>query len=280
MLKGEVMAKIELGLMAGIGRDPNDSFKQVAEIGVPTCQISGTAEALLAGKYPEPDIFAKAAKSTGVRISSVFLTWEGQHYDNKDGPSTMGLVPPGLRKERVASGKKFSDWVRKMGVNSVTSHIGFIPDDERDPVYIGFIETMRELAAYCKQNDQIFCFETGQELASTLKRTIHDVGTGNMFINLDPANLILYGKSNPLDAVDIFGEYVRGMHAKDGIWPNRDEVLGLETALGEGAVRFDLLVRRLKEKGFEGPITIEREIHGPQQKVDIERAIKILEPML
>ena len=137
-----------------------------------------------------------------------------------------------------------------------------------------------DLAAHCANNDQIFCFETGQELPSTLKRTIQDVGTGNLFVNLDPANLILYGKANPLDAAEIFGEYVRGLHAKDGVWPNRDEALGLETALGEGAVRFDLLIRRLKEKGFTGPLTIEREISGPQQKEDIRKAIAILEPML
>ena len=99
-------------------------------------------------------------------------------------------------------------------------------------------------------------------------------------INLDPANLILYGKGNPIDALDVFGSYVRNIHAKDGVWPNRDETLGHETALGEGDVRFDLLIRRLKAKGFEGPLTIEREISGPQQVEDIKKAMALLEPML
>jgi len=189
-------------------------------------------------------------------------------------------VPPNLRAERVKSGKALSDWAKRMGVNSITCHIGFIPDDENDPIYPGFIDTMRDFGEYCAKNDQIFCFETGQELASTLKRTILDIGTGNMFVNLDPANLILYGKSNPLDAVEIFGEYVRGLHAKDGVWPNRDESLGHETALGEGAVNFELLIPRLKAKGFTGPLTIEREISGPQQRTDILKAMKLLEPML
>ncbi|HOL66660.1 MAG TPA: sugar phosphate isomerase/epimerase, partial [bacterium] len=127
---------------------------------------------------------------------------------------------------------------------------------------------------------QMFCFETGQELPSTLKRTILDLGRENVGINLDPANLILYGKANPLDAVEIFGEYVRGMHAKDGLWPNRDESLGKETPLGQGMVRFDLLLPRLKKKGFKGPVTIEREISGPQQIADIRRAIELLSPYL
>ncbi len=274
------MAKMDLGLIVGIGRDPNESFRQVAELGIPTCQLSGTAEGLLDGKYGEPEAIRRAADAAGVRISSVFMLWEGQRFDNRVGPPTMGLVPPDLREERVASGKTFVDWARGFGVDSITCHIGFIPDDEDDPVYKGFVDTMREMAGHCKKNDQIFCFETGQELASTLKRTIRDVDTGNLFVNLDPANLILYGKSDPLDAVEIFGEYVRGMHAKDGVWPNRDEDLGHEKALGEGDVRFDLLLPRLKAKGFEGPVTIEREISGPQQAVDIRSAMALLDPLL
>ena len=274
------MKKLELGLMVGFASDPNESFRQVAELGIPTCQVTGTAEAALAGKYSDPEKVRNAADKAGVRISSVFLLWEGQQFDNVNGPSTMGLVAPRFRDERLRSGKLYSDWVARMGIDSITCHIGFIPDDERDPVYETFVDAMRDLALHCKRNGQKFCFETGQELPSTLKRTIRDVGTGNLFVNLDPANLILYGKANPLDAEEIFGEYVRGLHAKDGVWPNRDEALGHETPLGEGAVRFDLLIRRLKEKGFEGPLTIEREIHGPQQRVDILRAIKILEPML
>ena len=186
------MAKMELGLIVGIHRDPRESFTQVAELGIPTCQMSGTAEAMLAGKYGEPETIRKAADEAGVRISSVFMLWEGQRFDNRNGPPTMGLVPPELRAERLASGKKYVDWARGFGVSSITCHIGFIPDDESDPIYQGFIETMRAMTEHCKKNDQIFCFETGQELASTLKRTIQDVGTGNLFINL--LNRLAFGK--------------------------------------------------------------------------------------
>lgn len=139
---------------------------------------------------------------------------------------------------------------------------------------------MREFVEYCEGNGQMFCFETGQELPSTLKRTILDIGTGNIGINLDPANLVLYGMANPIDAVEIFGEYVRGFHAKDGLWPNRDEHLGHETPLGKGRVRFELILPRLKAKGFRGPVTIEREISGEQQILDIKKAVRILEPFL
>ena len=62
--------------------------------------------------------------------------------------------------------------------------------------------------------------------------------------DFDPANLVLYGKANPIDAVEIIGEYVKGMHAKDGVWPNRDEYLGHETPLGQGMVRFNIIIPR------------------------------------
>ncbi len=272
------MAKMKLGLIVGVSDDPKESFERVLEVGIPTCQLSCTAERMI--DRMDPEKIRRAADEVGIEITSFFLLFEGQVFNLKDGPATMGLVAVPYREKRLKLAKEFSDMVRDMGVNSITSHVGFIPDDPNDPVYISFIDVMKELAEHCAKNGQIFCFETGQELPSTLKRTIRDVGTGNLGINLDPANLILYGKADPLDAVEIFGEYVRGMHAKDGVWPNRDEYLGHETPLGEGRVRFHLLMPRLKEKGFRGPVTIEREITGPQQKIDILRAKEMLEPLI
>ena len=274
------MDKIKLGLIVGLSTNNNiaASFEKVASLNIPTCQVSCTAEAIV-GKL-KPEEIRKAADGAGVEISSFFLLFEGQVFNLKDGPVTMGFIPERYRRERLKLAKIYSDMVGAMGVKSITSHVGFIPDDEKDPLYRSFIPVMREFTEYCAKNGQIFCFETGQELPSTLKRTIRDIGTGNIGINLDPANLILYGMANPVDAVEIFGEYVRGFHAKDGLWPNRDEYLGHETPLGKGCVRFDLILSRLKAKGFRGPVTIEREISGKQQIFDIKKAMKLLEPFL
>ncbi|MCK4591093.1 MAG: sugar phosphate isomerase/epimerase [Candidatus Latescibacteria bacterium] len=269
---------LKLGLIVGISDEPEKAFERVAEVGIFTCQLSCTAEQMV-DRF-DPQRIRKAADQVQVEISSFFLLFEGQVFNLKDGPSTMGFVPEKYRQKRLTLAKRFSDMVKEMGVKSITSHVGFIPDDPEDPVYKGFIERMKEYADYCAGNGQVFCFETGQELPSTLKRTILDVGTGNLGINLDPANLILYGMANPLDAVEIFGEYVRGFHAKDGLWPDRGEALGHEVPLGEGKVHFRLLIPRLKEKGFAGPVTIEREITGPQQRADILKAKKILERLL
>ena len=137
-----------------------------------------------------------------------------------------------------------------------------------------------DVCGHLKTNGQNLLVETGTELPSTLRRTIEDVGTGNMFVNFDTANVILYGKANPIDCVAIFGEYIRGCHMKDGVWPNRDESLGHETPLGEGQVDFPLVVRRMKAAGFNGPWTIEREVSGPAQAEGIRKALDLLNPLI
>ena len=116
--------------------------------------------------------------------------------------------------------------------------------------------------------------EPGQETPVAMKRAILDSGAPNLGINLDPANLMMYGKANPVDAVGIFGEYVRSVHIKDGRYPTGDmKSLGNETAVGEGMVDFPALLHALEQAGFNGPLVIEREISGPRQVEDVRRAI-------
>jgi len=130
-----------------------------------------------------------------------------------------------------------------------------------------------------KANRQYLLCETGQETPVTLRRTIEDIGTGNLGINLDAANLILYGKANPIDALSVFGEYVRNIHAKDGKYPTSGKELGIETPLGKGDVNFPGFIKKLKEIGFDMDITIEREISGEEQKRDIMEAKIYLEKL-
>jgi sugar phosphate isomerase/epimerase len=150
----------------------------------------------------------------GITISAFWCGWEGPAVWNfYEGQKTLGLVPEEYREMRVKNLCDGSDFAKKLGVVNVVTHMGFIPENPITDEYQGVVAAIKEIAEYCKANNQYLLFETGQETAITLKRTIETVGTGNLGINLDPANLLLYGKSNPCDAVDIFGDYVRGVHA-------------------------------------------------------------------
>jgi sugar phosphate isomerase/epimerase len=271
--------KIELGAILRITAevDIRKCFREVAELGLRTCQVSCNAEHMIHKLIPEK--IKKSSEDMGIIITSFFLTFEGQIYNRIEGISTVGFIPERLRNHRIHLAEQFSDLIYDLGIKSITSHVGFIPDDEKSPLYLRFIPIMIKFVDHCQKNGQIFCFETGQELPSTLKRTIKDIGD-SAYVNFDPANLILYGMAHPLDAVEILGNYIKGMHAKDALWPNREEKLGIEVPVGKGEVNYPLLIPKLREKGFQGPITIEREITGEQQKKDILTTKTYLQPYL
>src|SRR5208337_1800120 len=96
------------------------------------------------------------------------------------------------------------------------------------------VAAVQNIARHCKERGSAFLCETGEETPITLLRMIQDVGMDNVFVNLDLANLILYGKGNPVDAMDVIGHLVRGTHAKDGVFPTNPRELGEEVPIGKG----------------------------------------------
>ena len=141
------------------------------------------------------------------------------------------------------------------------------------------MDVARDVCDHCAKNGQALHLETGQESADGLLQFIGDVKRDNLFINFDPANMILYGTGEPIAALKKVGKYVRSIHCKDGKWAkNPGKEWGQEVALGEGDVGMENYLRTLKEIGYTGPLTIEREIsHEPErQKAEIGRAIKLL----
>ena len=274
-----ILPTIRLGIIVGLTEHPEEALGKVRDLNLPTCQLSCWKPDILTGAMAEK---VKAASArTGVEITTVWAGWSGPAVWNfYDGPLTLGLVPVTYRAQRIQDLKRASDFALMLGVDSITTHVGFLPEDPNDPSYREVIIALREVAGYCNRNGQAFCFETGQETPVTLIRTFNDIGLDNLGVNLDPANLLMYGKANPLDAMDILGPYIKGVHAKDGEYPTCGERLGVEKALGEGRVNFPALVKKLKHHGYHGVITIEREISGPQQIKDIQRAQELLLPLL
>ena len=273
------MQKIQLGVLAGLDEGPEHAIDKVHSLGFPTCQVSSWRAEHLADAIAQR--LRQAAAQKGVTISTIWAGLPGRHvWDFLEGPTTIGLVPEATRAERLAVLKRSAEFASKVGVPSITTHVGFIPENPTDPNYPPVIAALKEAADHCAKLGLGFWFETGQETPITLLRTIHDIGTDNLGINLDPANLLMYGKANPVDALDVFGQYVRGVHAKDGEYPTNGRQLGVEKPLGEGRVNFPALLTKLKALGFSGALTIEREISGPQQIADIQKAKQMLAALL
>jgi sugar phosphate isomerase/epimerase len=139
---------------------------------------------------------------------------------------------------------------------------------------------MRDVVEYCRRNGQSFRYETGQETPITLVRAMQDIGLDNQGVNFDLANLILYGKANPVDAIEILAPYVQGIHAKDGLWPTNPRDLGKEVPIGKGKVDFPRIIVRLKQLNYQGAVTIEREVSGPAQIEDVRAAKVYLEGLI
>lgn len=202
--------------------------------------------------------------------SAFWCGWEGpSDWNFYTGQLTLGLVPPEYRQMRIKNLCDGADFALKLGITDVVTHMGFIPENPYDLNFAGFCIAVRTVARHLKQNGQYLLFETGQETPVTMLRCFETVDCDNLGINLDTANLILYGKANPVDALDVFGKYVRNIHAKDGRYPTNGHDLGTETRIGEGKVDFKAFFTKLHELGYDSHVTIEREIDGDQQLVDI-----------
>ena len=268
--------KMRLGIILGISPDPDAAIKRVRELGFPTCQVSvrATDDATAAA-------LRKALDQYEVEATSAVAGGPGPEvYDFYQGPLTIGLVPRQYREARIAVLKQVSDFAKKAGIPAVQRHCGFIPENPNEPLYTETVEAIRTVAAYCRSNGQNFLCETGQETPITLVRAIRDAGLDNLGVNFDVANVILYGKANPVDAVDLLAPYIKGIHAKDGLYPTDPKKLGAEVPIGEGKVDFPRLIEKLKKIGYTNALTIEREIRGDRQRADILAAKAYLEKLI
>jgi len=267
---------IRLGLIIGMGKNPDKALQKVHDLGVPTCQVQTEdfSDTMLEG-------IRAAVQKFNLEVTALNTSGPGpQKYDFYEGPLTIGVVPRQYRAQRIAHLKQASDFAKKLEIPALHTHFGFIPENPNDQLYKETLQALREVATYLKANGQMMLYETGQETPITLLRAITDVGLDNQFVNLDTANLILYGKGNPLDALDVIGKLVRGTHAKDGLFPTDPKQLGEEVPIGQGKANFPKLIPRLKELGYDGPLTIEREISGPRQMEDIKKEKVYLEKLI
>ncbi|MGC8861793.1 MAG: sugar phosphate isomerase/epimerase family protein [Armatimonadota bacterium] len=270
--------RLRIGVMMSLGHDIRQEMKKVRDFGLDNCQLACWSPEHYSDE--SLDAVRSAAQDFGVEITSLWAGYPGKvHWNFTEGPATIGLVPPETREIRVEALIRGAEFAAKLGVPSVTTHAGFIPENPKDPLYAGTVEALATVAKRAHELGLTFCFETGQETPITLLRVMTDIGTDNLGVNFDPANLLMYGKANPVDALDILGPYVKGVHAKDGEYPTKPGELGVEKPLGEGRVNFPVFISRLKSFGYRGALTIEREISGPQQIEDIRKGIKFLEPL-
>ena len=272
------MEKWPIGVFTSIDAGLGVKIEVAHELGVPTIQLHAPAKETRTAANAEK--FLAYLNQLGITLTAVFGGFEGESYaDIPTVVETVGIVPPAMRAARVQEMKEIADFAHMLQCDVVALHLGFIPHDKSDPLYGEVVEVTRDILDHCKNNNQNLHLETGQETATGLLEFIGDVERDNLFINFDPANMILYGTGEPIEALRQVGSLVRSVHCKDATWADNPGVeWGAEVPLNDGAVGMEDYLRTLDAIGYTGPLTIEREIsEDPErQKTEIGNAVSLL----
>ncbi len=270
-----------LGVFASVDAGLGVAWDVISELRVPTIQLHaphGEKRNAATAK-----LLADQLGEMNVRCTAVFGGFDGESYaDIPTVVKTIGLVPAATRESRLREMLDISDFASALGCDAIALHLGFVPHDPTDSDYADIIRVTRQLCDHAGSHGQFLHLETGQETVDGLIEFIDRVERQNLKVNFDPANMILYGAGEPIEALRKLGSHVRSVHCKDGTWSDQPGVTwGKEVALGQGDVDMKAYLMALKEIGYEGPLTIEREI--PQdpmrQKAEIGGAIELLKTL-
>ena len=265
----------EVGVMFWAGRD---NLAEIRSLGVQCGQLGVPGDLELTSQVAAE--WKSALDQAQFPLATVFAAYAGENYaDIPTVQRTVGFIPRDTRRQREDRTYRVIDFAAAIGVASFACHIGFVPEDTTHPDYVEVREMVRRIADHAARNKQTFALETGQEAAHVLQYFLKDVERANVGINFDPANMILYGTGDPIEALSVLGPQVLSVHVKDGDWPDRNKpgALGTERPLGQGAVAIPRFVAKLKEIGFRGPLNIEREAENQAERIsDIRKAVVYL----
>jgi sugar phosphate isomerase/epimerase len=259
-----------------------DDLATIEGLGVKCGQLG------IGGEYSMDDAAVRqwsgAFEAGQFAISTAVAAYAGEDYaDIPTVQRTVGFIPPATRKERVQRTLELSDFAAKLGIPSIACHIGFVPEDRGAADYIGVREEVRRICDHAASHGQTFVLETGQEPAADLLAFLQDVDRANLGINFDPANMILYGTGDPIEALRLLRPHVLSVHCKDGDWPPKDKpaALGNERPLGQGSVGIPRFIQILRDTGFQGSLNVEREVEDQAQRLrDIASGIALLRSLL
>jgi L-ribulose-5-phosphate 3-epimerase len=262
----QLLAGSELAVMFWAGKNPAETLETLVELGVKRGQMG------IAGDYPPigaGSTWKAAAAALSFEIYTVFAAYEGESYaDVAAVQATVGFVPPATRAAREARTLEVSHLAKELGASSIATHIGCVPADRESPDYLDIVALVRRICDQAAQFGQSFALETGQETAMELLHFMDEVNRPNLGINFDPANMIMYGTGEPVEALEMLQSKVLSVHCKDGKWPASPGALGTEAPLGQGNVDWKSFLTQLDKSGYRGPLAIERE------EPDAERRLK------
>ncbi|MDD4718164.1 MAG: sugar phosphate isomerase/epimerase [Eubacteriales bacterium] len=257
---GVLVDSFRVGIDEGIGR--------ARQIGAEGIQIYATygdmaPENLTAARKKE---ILDKVESNGLVVSALCGDLGGH-----------GFMDESENKWKIEKSKRIMELAKELKTDVVTTHIGVVPADMNDPVREIMRKACDELALFGDSIGASFAIETGPEKAWLLKEFLDSLSAKGVRVNFDPANLVMVSGDDAALAAEILAPYIVHTHAKDGVMISSDEsgVSFMEMPLGEGDVDFPRYLRALKNTGYDGFLTIEREV-GDDPGKDISEAVEFL----
>ena len=275
------MKNWQIGVFTSVGAGLGLDLDLAGKMGLPTIQLH--APPLGQRDQASADKILATLAPYGISITAVFGGFEGESYATiPTVVETVGLMPAETRQKRLEEMFEISDFAKMIGCDVIALHLGFVPHDTSDPAYQDIIVVTQQLCQHAANNGQAVHLETGQETADGLVTFIGDTKCDNLFVNFDPANMILYGAGEPIEAVEKIGSLIKSVHCKDAKWSAKPgQEWGVETKLGDGDVGMKTFLQTLQKIGYTGPLTIEREIpQTPEkQQAEIGHAVDLLKQL-
>jgi len=224
-----------------------------------------------------PDVLAAIRKQSWT-ITATMIDFPQEDYSSLDAIKvTGGIVPDDCwdRNRKLFLGA--AEVTAKLGVKYISTHAGFI--DESDPAYARKVhDRIKSLADAAAKKKLTLLLETGQETAEELRAFLEEIDHPAIAVNFDPANMILYDKGDPIEALHTLGPWIRHLHVKDATRTKQPGTWGAEVPWGKGEVGAKAFINALKEIGFKGAMAIEREA-GNDRPADIKLAIEKLKTL-
>ena len=253
---------------------PQDLVRQLQSVGVHRVQLALDPLRELPDRWKN---VAELFHQHGIHIVSGMFGCVGEDYTTMESiRRTGGIGPDGTWEQNWDRIRKDAALAHDLGLKLVTFHAGFLPESTSDPKYRVLLQRLRQVADLFGGRGIDLALETGQESAKTLVRLLEHLTRPGVGVNLDPANMILYGQDDPVEALHWLGPWIRQVHVKDARRGEVPGVWGCEVTVGTGEVGWSKLLSRLQAAGFRGDYCIECEA-GERRVADIRAAREFLE---
>lgn len=257
----------------------DDLISKVQVAGFSTLQLALDPLRTDTVNWPLRTVVKRLADS-GIAVGSAMMSTKGEDYSTlRSIELTGGVRMDSTWRENLVAARENAEIADQLGVSLVSFHAGFMPHDKKNPLWTTIRDRVLMVADCFARFDISIALETGQEPPEILVEFLDDIDNPMIGVNFDPANIILYGNGDPVDAYRAVAPFVDQVHIKDAHPTTKQGEWGAEVVVGTGVVDWRALLDAIRAEDFIGDAMVEREA-GEDRVNDVRRAREFLSAAL